>query len=54
MGEIFKYTEAGDKTEFSNGPGLLSMFKGPNGIAISGDTFFVGDDTKIRMLIKHQ
>jgi hypothetical protein len=37
-----------------DGPGLLASFKSPNGIAAAGDTIFVGDDTKIRMLIKHQ
>ncbi len=37
-----------------DGPGLTASFSEPNGIAISGDTIFVGDKRKIRMLIRHE
>lgn len=35
-----------------NGPATLASFKTPNGIAVSGDTIFVGDQDGIRMLIR--
>ncbi|NQZ74521.1 MAG: hypothetical protein HRT61_00155 [Ekhidna sp.] len=45
---------AGNGTESSvDGPGALASFTNPNGIAIAGDTIFVGDETKLRMVIKH-
>lgn len=37
-----------------DGPAELASFKNPNGIAIAGDTLFVGDEAKIRMVIKHE
>lgn len=36
-----------------DGPGPLATFSGPNGVATKGDTIFVGDNTRIRMVIKH-
>lgn len=37
----------------TDGPASIATFKNPNGIAIAGDTLFVGDEAKIRMIIKH-
>lgn len=36
-----------------DGPAGLATFSTPNGVAIAGDTIFVGDNKRIRMVIKH-
>ena len=45
---------AGNGPGFFDGPASIAKFNGPNGIkaSVTGDTIFIGDQTKIRMLIK--
>ncbi|MCE7992208.1 MAG: hypothetical protein HEP71_09520 [Roseivirga sp.] len=38
---------------FIDGPAPLARFSTPNGVAIKGDTVFVGDNGRIRMVIRH-
>lgn len=36
-----------------DGPAPLASFSAPNGVAVKGDTVFVGDNQRIRMVIRH-
>lgn len=36
-----------------DGPAPLATFSTPNGVAVKGDTVFVGDNRRIRMVIRH-
>ncbi len=46
---------AGNGENFSkDGPASLASFKSPNGITTDGNIIFVGDDNKIRTIIKHE
>jgi len=38
----------------NDGPAMLATFSTPNGIAIGGDTIFVGDNNKVRMILKRE
>ncbi len=52
-GNVSVLAGSGTKSK-TNGPAPLATFDTANGVAVAGDTIFIGDAQTIRMIIKHQ